>query len=151
MSYNFFHKTLLGKILKPFYQFWFNYERNFQRSILLQQGLVNTLLCRHSKINIYIMMLNLEDKSYLNISQEKVFTLTIGFSRQEEEKDIIVFKEVIVDFSYHNLFKTKLKLKLIEIIEDYSMNGLHSLTTTIGQILHQLQEEQSFQFYLHLI
>jgi hypothetical protein len=97
------------------------------------------------------MMLNLEDKSYLNISQEKVFTLTIGFSRQEEEKDIIVFKEVIVDFSYHNLFKTKLKLKLIEIIEDYSMNGLHSLTTTIGQILHQLQEEQSFQFYLHLI
>jgi hypothetical protein len=45
----------------------------------------------------------------------------------------------------------KPKLKPIEITEDFLMSGLHSLTTTIGQILHQVQEEQSFQFYLHLI
>lgn len=39
-GYEFYNKTLLGRLLNPFVEFWRNFERDFQRDILLQQGLV---------------------------------------------------------------------------------------------------------------
>lgn len=40
MSYDVFKKSFVGRLLAPIYRFWFDFERKFQRSNLLQQGLV---------------------------------------------------------------------------------------------------------------
>ena len=44
LAQEFFSKTLMGKILLPFFRLWHNYERSWQRDLFLQRGLVNPFL-----------------------------------------------------------------------------------------------------------
>ena len=92
-AYEFFTNTILGRILKPVLDKWFYFQRDYSQDILLQQGLVKSLIFRHSKINFYIMMLNLEEMFYMNTCSERVYTHITGFLKNKEELDISKLKE----------------------------------------------------------
>lgn len=44
LAQEFFQKTILGRLLLPFFRLWHNNERSWQRDLFLQRGLVHFLL-----------------------------------------------------------------------------------------------------------
>ena len=145
LAYNFFEKTFLGRLVKPIYQKYWVFEKSYHRDVLLQQGLVNCGLCRHSRIGFFTTIVNSGVICFSSTWWGKAYIHTIGFWRWKEEKDSSRLREVWEDFSYLIMLEIKQNLNLIRITKDWKNNGLHSPITIIIQIWPQVPTGPSFQ------
>lgn len=74
---------------------WYYHQRAFIQDILNQEGLVMFWdLFRLLKINICIMMHNLEGMYSMSRCSDRVYIPTTGFLKLEEEEDISKLREL---------------------------------------------------------